>query len=1553
MATSVRNSELIRQPDLLVEVSEMKQDLIKMTAILTADPSKKSPSLEGSGPEKGAHDVSRVPLELMEKDLEKVKEDLEKVSKILQSGTYEGDATEETEAEDWVVLSDREIEEAQMNGALKSPGPALHPYKGDGGTPRSKVTKDSSNVKEHLLDAPKAKSTTLTKVQTRLGSEEEDEQQGLHSTISDTSQSVSPLVEETPIGSIKDKVKALQQKVEAEQTGKGITPSQLPVSAKLPPNLIQIRQHRARPEAGSEKREESISVKELMQVFQKEPSHRESGTCKPKTSTVQRLEDTTKSENLLLKSVCKEQRVSLDSKICPLSNVEKKPTTESELTKSRNFEKGDNEDNYQDEGAAAFSTSASSGTPHLSSEDSCKHEGLATPDSSPESLCLSPKNEQQTAQTAGKTTAAFEISSQGTEKTGIPCKSQGLGPGDQLSTDLTCDVSFGEAAHDSTPSESTSDARTRPRCFKSDAEQNTVSNTVEQLNDDDSPNFELSLPLASSQTSKSFYKCHGSLELFLKQDSDPLSPLAEDSLPVSHKDSLEGSPIDENSSIKSPDSIEPSPTKESPPRDSLESSPVNHSSFTFEVDRPSQSPIPPESFNEAAFKDTLRGRRFRDPEGSADDDSCELTSQMTSSGKSPPSPDTPSSDEVSYDLNPNHPDHSSLSFQFKPAVIYEDPEEDDTSDSSEPQKRVTAKMKSVDEMEGDIEFPRDTQCKFGVKRLTEETGLPLLVFSHNKVHSSFSAGVHDGPNAKDLNQTARMSQEEAKKDLSKLTLKTALQPTVAPAVVADTRSHSKAALTPNTENRTDEQKEDSLRKSKEIMPELGVARLPNFTPASNVTDEVKAGPEVGLDTHSETKESFKPQFCIYDDTDEDELEHPRTESKGVTARVDAAYSWSAMLDNGNDFEARLKVEDEKILNLVVDSQSLPGTPDTTPGKTPTEESTPTSEPNPFLFQEGKLFEMTRSGAIDMTKRSCEQDVGGFAFFQIGEHPHEEPILENSKQECRASAAQQEVGLNLKLEVKIKEQAEETVPSQLQLATEVDQASAKSKIPKMGLSASAKPAAKDQPNPGSQMAETDHNINRASSDLDSSSPDQMIMNVENAETTITRSIYAEQGRESSDSSPDDSKSLIQTPKLTEVPQQSASGTVPLKTQSKPPHQVQNKTAPAAVAKSRIPIKSKSLKSESLGKSAEDKKHREPSNRDTHRKSEMDTGTCVDVKTKTSTKNLSEGASIRATANKGESKPKVFQSRLPIKGKSGASSSQSSTTSKDKSKTRKHSAGAFEEISDEAAKLVERLAEEKKDDDDDASEDERGLIDLSVLKRDSFGDMHPLPLGEVLAIGRLHDVAVETQMEQIVDGRAQSQGAQGGAESKKQTLSVIADHLGFSWEELARELEFSEERINFIRTENPDSLRDQSYALLDLWTEGEGIDAIETTLIKRLSEINRRDIVDLIHNRETPSAQEGSSDTTAMKPEPQNEMDSTCTPEASGEPARGVKQQRPGATPSSRFEVEPAKDRKVGKVVKTTVTTRRRSRDTSREHLEKTPDTSSPAGERPSRKTAAAP
>ncbi|XP_077357452.1 ankyrin-2b isoform X15 [Festucalex cinctus] len=1315
MAASVPKSELIREPDLLSDVSEMKQDLIKMTAILTADPSKKSSSLEGCGSEKGAHDVSRVPLELMEKDLEKVKEDLEKVSKILRSGTYD-EATEETatasrEAEEWVLLSDSEIKEAQMKATFKNPEAAFCADKANRGTPRTKATKDSCDSKEYLLDRPRTKSTTSTKVQRHPGEEGKGQRQANKSTVSVTSQPVSPLVEETPIGSIKDKVKALQQKVEAEQTRKGIKPSQLPVSAKLPPKVKETRPSRTTPEAGSEKHEDSISVKELMQVFQKGPSQRESELYKAKTAKVPRLEDTPKSENLLTKSARKEREVSLDSKLCPLSKVEKKDPAESQRTKTRDFGKGDNDENSQDEGAPADSTSASSGTPHLSSEDSYKHEGLATPGTSPESLSLSPKNEQQTSHAGAKTTPVLEEAS--TERTAMP--SQRLSPGDQQSTDLTFGVSLSQAADDRAP------------------------------------------------------------------------------------------------------------------------------------------------------------------------------------------------------------------------IIYEDPEEEDASDSSQAHKRNTARMKSVDEMEGDLEFPRDTQCKFGVKRLAADTGLPPISDPHIKVPSSFSAGVHDGSHTKDVhNETASISQEEAYTDCSKLNLKTAPQPTGPPPVVAGANSPSKTAGTLNIENRTDEQKEDSLRKSREIVPGFGVAPFPTYSSASNITDEVKAAPEVGLDTLSQTKERFKPEFCIYDDTDEDEV--PRTESKGVTAKVDAAYSWSAMVDDDNTFEAHLKVEEEKILNLVVDSQSQPGTPDTTPGKSPTEESTPTSEPNPFLFQEGKLFEMTRSGAIDMTKRSCEEDGGGFAFFQIGEHPLEGPLLGNSRQE---SATQQEVGLNLKLEAKIKDPSEETVNSQLQLATDVDQASAKLKIPKMGLSASAKSAAKDQPDAESLEVKTDHSLNRESSDLDSSSNDQMIMNVETAETTITRSIYSEQGRESSDSSPDESKSVMQPPNSTEAPQNSMSDTAPLKIQSKSAHQVKNKTAPtASVSKSRIPIKSKSLKPDSLVKTAEDKKPRGATNKDARRKSE---GTCVDAKAKTSAKSFSEGFSSRPSTN-----TKSFQSRLPIKGKV---SSQLSTTSKQKSKARKHSADSFEEITDEAAKLVKRLAETKKKDDDDGdnSKDQSSLIDTSVIERGALTDMHSVPSGDDVSIRRRSGDAVGTQVQQIPSNRAQSQDAQGQAERKKQTFSTIADHLGFSWEELARELEFSEERINLIRTENPESLQDQSYALLELWTEGEGIHDRETTLIKRLTAINRMDIVHLIKTESAASTQEASSDSAAMTQQQRNEMDTTCSGQSVCaesthlEHAGSLKQQQtPGAASSSRFEVEPAKDRKVSKVVKTTVTTRRRSGDTSREHLEKKPD-----------------
>ncbi|KAM8747131.1 ankyrin-2b isoform 7-T7 [Acanthopagrus schlegelii] len=1297
--TSVLKSELIREPDLLSDVSEMKQDLIKMTAILTADSTEKSPSLGGCGLEKGTEDVSGEPLEIMEKDLEKVKEDLEKVSEILRSGTYEGEAAEKITkaarmAEEWVLLSDSEVEEAKRMAALEMQEPVLRESRANRGAPRPKAIKDSGDLKEYLLDAPvssktkakkepaiqekftdvvlrrSAKPTTLTKVQDKTAAGDvkkpvrrKGKDQGHAEESTDTgallsvpaapapASPVSPVVEETPIGSIKDKVKALQQKVEAEQKSKKVTgskPSQLPVMGKSSPKPKESPKSKQgppkSPKAESEKLEETMSVKELMQAFQtgQDPSKRKSGLFELKSSTTPRSEKTTKSETTQSKSTTKAMasRVSQEREVSLDSKPRKKETTQqdreketksvaaahSELTETVDFENGgldDSSDSLKHEGVAdSLSASSGDGTPHMSSEDSYKHEGLATPGTSPESVCLSPKTGQQTLTTLAATATTVKKESKDTEKSG----DSGIrAAGDQLSTELTLPVSSSEAADDHT-----------------------------------------------------------------------------------------------------------------------------------------------------------------------------------------------------------------------------------------------------------------------------------------------TTGLHDGSHSKEVKNTTASVTSEGPHSVSgqhhsKSKLETAQAQTVPPSADKDSTA-KKSAGTPNAENRTDEQKEESLRKSRENKSdgkggqELGVTdqKIGTQKQGSNVTDEVKedhkvhtGAPEAATASIGRSKEMFKPEVCIYDDTEEDDdaLGPPRTESKGVTARVDTD-SWSTMREDDAAFAARVKEEEQKILNLAVDRQSLQATPDTTPGRTPTEESTPTSEPNPFLFQEGKLFEMTRSGAIDMTKRSYEEEAGGFAFFQIGEQPLEEPLLEEPSQEVVRSAEEPEVGLNLTLEVKTEETEKSKETAELQSPTECDQPALKAdaskcKIPKMGISASSKSAKKDQTSPEGLETKTEKHVNEGCLDLDTSCPDQMITNVQTAETTVTRSVYPEQGQESSDSSPEEPQSVIEAPKQTGKSKQSSSSSVkktPVKTQAKSAAQGRGKsTIPSpshstsssatlkkeasftSESKSRIPIKASTLKPDSSVKRAEstqDKKLKVPVKKDSRRKSETDAGPSVDAKTKTSSKAKSfcEGETTKPSAKKSadSAKSKSFQSRLPVRGKSGQSS-QPTTPTKETSEPCKQSIDFFEEISDEAAKLVARLAQAETEKEHEAaaanSDDESSLIDPSIIERETFPEMQFPPSGDVFPIRPLWDDPVETQMQRIPDDKAQSQvDPQDEAERKEQRLAIIADHLGFSWTELARELDFSEERINLIRIENPNSLQDQSHALLRLWAEREGKSDTETTLIKRLTKINRMDIVHLIETKIIKSTQD---------------------------------------------------------------------------------------------------
>nr|XP_040037967.1 ankyrin-2b isoform X4 [Gasterosteus aculeatus aculeatus] len=1596
MPTSVLKSELIREPDLLSDVSEMKQDLIKMTAILTADSAEKSHSLGRCGLEKRTEDVSGEPLEIMEKDLEKVKEDLEKVSEILRSGTYEGEAAEEaTKAarivEDWVLVSDSEKEVVKKMATLETQEPVLREIRANR-APRPKAIKDSGELKEYLLDAPissklkvektRAVQEKFTDVVPRksleqnttnnvhdktaakpVRSKEKDQRQAEESTEAVALLSlptapgpvspISPVVEETPIGSIKDKVKALQLKVEAEQNTKKIIESQAPqlsvVSNSTPKAKERPKLKRGLPKSPNgetEKLEETMSVKELMQAFQtgQDPSKRKSGLFELKTSSKSRLEKTDRSDPIQAKSmnkaitsrVSQEREVSLDSKPRRKETTyqDREIETKSfapalpQLTETADFGNGgldDSSDSLKHEGVAdSPSASSGNGTPHLSSEDSDKHEGLATPGTSPDSLCLSPK----TASTTLAATGTVVKKCIDTENSGHSCVDT---TGDQQSRDLTFPVTSSEAADDHTTSESISVSRNESEPSKPQKFTKRISETLETfLSDDESPDHELKLALVGYTTTTSSSQCHESFELPLKEDY--ISPLADDSLTISHRDSLEDSPlVEENSSHKSPDSIDPSPTKELPPHDSLESSPVEQNPYFQSALGPPRKASSHPDPSKAVPQDVLPGRLLREHDASADDDSCEQTSQMTSSGKSPLSPDTPTSEEVSYEVNPQPPDYSFLFVLSKTAVIPENQEEEETSDNFAAKRKISpeegmfkmaAKIKTFDEMEQDVKTKKKSRSNAklgddsyetiehtseklsqggcGLDSPTEDSELALFVDPNIKLQppSPFSAGLHDGSHSKEVKSkttTATISSEGPYSFLtqhhSKFKLETTQAKVVQTSVKADEDGAAKKALF--TENRTDEQKEESLRKSRDNKgynkdgQELSVMRKQ----VSNVTDEVKGdkkepsiAPQAACSATvaaGQTKDEFKPEVCTYDDTEQDDeaLEPPRTESKGVTARVEID-SWSAMREDDATFAARVKEEEQKILNLVVDQQSLQLSPDTTPGRTPTEENTPTSEPNPFLFQEGKLFEMTRSGAIDMTKRSYEEERSDFAFFQIGEQSLDEPLLEEARKESRGSAAEPEVGLNLEVKAEEAEKAKQAFDSQLQSPPKSDHQTSKadackSKIPKMGISASAIPTKKDQTCPESLLK----NVNKGCLDLYKNSPDQMITTVQTAETTVTRSVYSEQGQESSDSSPEDQESVIEAPKPTATSKQIVPTSVKktsFKTQAKSAQQSRGKStiySPSHAtsssstlkkeasfssdSKSRIPIKASTPKPVSIVKhdgSTQDKL-KVPVKKNSRRKSEIETAPSVDIKTKrpsSKAKSFSEGESTGPSAKKEKGcllssesvKSKSFLSRLPVRGKGR----HSLTLPKEKNETKQLSIDLFEKISDEAAKLVAKAETDREQEVAAAnSNDEGSLLDPSFIERATFPGMQFPPSGDVFPIRPLWDNPVETQMQRIPDDTVQSQvDPHDEAESKQQRLAIIADHLGFSWTELARELDFSEERINVIRVENPNSLQDQSHTLLKLWAEREGEHSTETTLMKRLTKINRMDIVHLIEN-----------------------------------------------------------------------------------------------------------
>ncbi|NXG16800.1 ANK1 protein, partial [Grallaria varia] len=89
-----------------------------------------------------------------------------------------------------------------------------------------------------------------------------------------------------------------------------------------------------------------------------------------------------------------------------------------------------------------------------------------------------------------------------------------------------------------------------------------------------------------------------------------------------------------------------------------------------------------------------------------------------------------------------------------------------------------------------------------------------------------------------------------------------------------------------------------------------------------------------------------------------------------------------------------------------------------------------------------------------------------------------------------------------------------------------------------------------------------------------------------------------------------------------------------------------------------------------------------------------------------------------------------------------------------------------------------------------------------------------------------------------------GSLSSMDKADQKMVDIAEQLGLSWAELARELQFGVDDINRIRVENPNSLLEQSVALLNLWVSREGKNVKMENLYTALRNIDRSEIVNML-------------------------------------------------------------------------------------------------------------
>uniref|UniRef100_A0A672KNK4 Ankyrin 3 n=1 Tax=Sinocyclocheilus grahami TaxID=75366 RepID=A0A672KNK4_SINGR len=945
------------------------------------------------------------------------------------------------------------------------------------------------------------------------------------------------------------------------------------------------------------------------------------------------------------------------------------------------------------------------------------------------------------------------------------------------------------------------------------------------------------------------------------------------------------------------------------------------------------------------------------PQGSPDDDTLEQFSFIDSSGKSPMTPETPSSEEVSYDLTSRTPDPF---IAFMPGIaspIAEVSEESEDSEQgkaiplkeSEPEKGANGEHKTRDKRVAYIEFPppppldsdssqpekkgltpsSEAETEMMEVNLQEEHDKHLLAEPIIRVQppSPVPPGANDSDSSEEESifkpipikkYTFKIDED---KDLKKSPSKNHdknwndKEPEANSNGKAEDYDYEQngndqsitdcsLATTAEFSHDTDATEIDSLD-GYELQDEDDGLSEPTAKPfgfpnenrkdlwasdnMSRLSDRCQSKLEV---IHEESPaEDCKKTKAKTDPSNKkngkDSEKDGKQSDQGLTDtyfsyKLDEEFNtpfktvatkgfdpWSSKGGEDEVVDARIKDDEPKPFGLAVDDKSTATTPDTTPARTPTDESTPSSEPNPFPFHEGKMFEMTRSGAIDMSKRDFVEER--LQFFQIGEHTFGGRIGDGVRKPNVVTSNPQIVE---RAQVKMEDN---TVISYniIQICTDHSDTSHDMEPPpysevsslcssfKIGLKSSNIErrdfVCVDSDSSQGQTPETTHQVGpetyRTSkynqrTDSSRTEPQTYLQTTSNnsrncsnnanlealnagthcllqsgiqTKQLLMSDLYSVQVinpgedsvRKDTGTFRDGSTEKIDViSKCKEITRKPPKSRLPVRaphpplgckkdlTSSRPIQKIRlvanNRLDPFpdVKPKSRIPMmKVKNVSSSPVGKCRTTTIAKQK-------------GKAQPTKTITTNKRSKTGPVSRAGS-------KCVQEPVCEVGKSSSSSEPS-----------------------RAVKLVDCLSSEKKKmqayDKDEESSTSRNTS-LSEASQPSSTSRSARD--------------VRSQVEQSGrDRRRWSRRTDGGPQSPCERtdvrMAIVADHLGLSWTELAREMEFSVDEINQIRVENPNSLTAQSFMLLKKWVSRDGKNATTDALTAVLNKINRLDIVTLL-------------------------------------------------------------------------------------------------------------